>query len=52
MPQDSKTKFTDFIDADVYAASENAPAMGVRSSSLSFEKRKKQAEEPIYLTRI
>ncbi len=52
MPQNSKTKFTAFTDANVYAASENASAMSVRSSSMSLEKRKKQAEEPIYLTRI
>jgi hypothetical protein len=52
MPQKSKAKLTAFTDANVQTASENASVLSNRSSRASLENRKKQAEEPIYLSRM
>ena len=51
MPQKSKVKTDVYQDAPVSSVSQAIVASG-NSRSISLEKGKKQAEEPIYLNRV
>ena len=52
MLRNSKPKFDAYPDAPLSAVSKNAAAVYADSSSTVLEKRRKQAEEPIYLDRM
>jgi hypothetical protein len=52
VPQESKEKFAVFTEVSPNAVSKTAPAKGKSSESMPKVKRKKQAEEPIYLSRM
>jgi hypothetical protein len=52
VPRNSKSKIDVYADVSLGLLSEKATTTGSNSMSVSLEKRKKQAEEPIYLKRM
>jgi hypothetical protein len=52
LPSNSNSKTRIISDLPLNAVSENAVVISSNSNKLTMEKRKKQAEEPIYLKRM
>ncbi len=52
VPRKSKSKIDVYTDTTLCFVSQKPNADGGCSMSISLDERKKQAEEPIYLTRV
>ena len=52
MPRKTNSKTCIHADSPLNLVSENAIVVSSDSSKLAMEKKKKQAEEPIYLKRV